>query len=194
MRKIQKTLIVLFVAAIAIACGESKKEKTVSGIIEDATMNNVVVTTADGSVWFSTTDADKSEVNGMLIGDTITVTYEGEISKDPSVSVTAAKKIVVKPAFRFDRTVVGKWLKPIEGQNGEDGIHIKENGIAESINSATLVYESWMCDDNKITLIGESIGNGQTIDFSETYTIDKVDNNTLILISDDGTVTSYHKH
>lgn len=58
---------------------------------------------------------------------------------------------------------------------GVMGIDILIEGQAQSINMATLRYTSWELqgEAGKILLKGQSVGNGQTIDFTETGIIAK---------------------
>ena len=46
---------------------------------------------------------------------------------------------------------------------------------------ATLQYKSWTQEDNRLILSGESIGNHQTISFSDTLKIFKLSEDSLIL-------------
>lgn len=169
----------LSLAAIAltmVACNNPNKENTITGVIIDATMINVVIVNGCDTMTFSTMDADKSEVNGILIGDTATVTYNGDIKKNNNFA--NATKLVVNP---IQDPLVGSWVKPIEGIGGFEGIEIVRNGVATSINSATLLYETWRRDGNLVILTGKSIGNGQTIDFSDSLVIQKLDADSLVL-------------
>ena len=66
-------------------------------------------------------------------------------------------------------TLTGDWIEPVPGNtNTIQGFSLKENGEATSINMATLQYKSWAQEDNRLILSGESIGNQQTISFSDT--------------------------
>lgn len=79
-------------------------------------------------------------------------------------------------------SIVGEWIQPVPGMEGQfQGINIKEGGDASSINMHTLVYQSWRHNGDKLTLKGESIGNGQTIQFDEVYEVEKLSGRTLIL-------------
>lgn len=80
--------------------------------------------------------------------------------------------------------VLGSWVKPIEGISGFDGIELKEGGLASSINSSTLLYETWSQKDDEIVLSGKSVGNGQTIAFSERYKVHKCDADSLVLVGE----------
>ena len=53
--------------------------------------------------------------------------------------------------------LIGSWI--IDDQY-QAGFKLKENGIAESINMATLPYSKWELKDNLLLLHGLSIGNG----------------------------------
>lgn len=83
--------------------------------------------------------------------------------------------------------IEGNWIQPVPGLEGQtQGVVIERGGKAASINMATLVYTGWSLDNENLTLSGKSIGNGQTIDFSETYTAKMPDANTLVLIDKNG--------
>lgn len=78
--------------------------------------------------------------------------------------------------------ILGHWLEimPVN-RHIIQGITIKDKGTAKSIGMKTLQYESWKLENNKLTLSGKSIGNGQTIDFSETYDVIEISPETLKL-------------
>lgn len=93
-----------------------------------------------------------------------------------------------------DGCITGKWTQPIPGQEGKvEGFELKKDGVAESINMATLQIEKWSKDSTTLTLTGKSIGNGQTIDFTETYTIAQGDKNSLTLVKDGSIVWALSK-
>lgn len=89
-------------------------------------------------------------------------------------------------------TVVGAWIMPIEGQLGEiQGIDLKEDGTASSINMATLVYQSWDQNGDDLYLTVKSIGNGMTIEGVDTLKIEKLTSDSLILESNYGYTLRY---
>ena len=177
----------IMAAAIALcgmtACGDNTP-KTFTGFITDASMNTVTVENAEGTFTFSTMDADKSEANGLLLGAPVTVDYTGKL-KDG----TAATKIATDPTYA---EAVGKWTMPNPiAPEGVMGVEIMVEGAARSINMATLVYTSWELqgEADKILLKGQSLGNGQTIDFTQTGMIAKTaDGNYTLTIEGTGTV------
>ena len=78
--------------------------------------------------------------------------------------------------------ILGHWLEVMPvNRHIIQGITIKDKGTAQSIGMKTLQYESWKLENNKLTLSGKSIGNGQTIDFSETYDVIEISPETLKL-------------
>ncbi len=89
--------------------------------------------------------------------------------------------------------ITGQWHAPVNGmENITQGFELHKNGSAESINMATLVYEKWSQPDcNTLLMTGKSIGNGQTIDFTETYHISMPDKNTLVLETNSGYEQKY---
>lgn len=78
--------------------------------------------------------------------------------------------------------ILGHWLEVMPvNRHIIQGITIKDKGTAKSIGMKTLQYESWKLENNKLTLSGKSIGNGQTISFSDTYDIIEISPKTLKL-------------
>lgn len=61
------------------------------------------------------------------------------------------------------------------------GVRLKKDGTAESVGMQTLVYNSWSTRSGQLILKGESIGNGQTIAFSDTLAIISLAKDTLTL-------------
>ena len=58
--------------------GCSSKAISSKGVVCDATMNTVtIVTNKNDTLSFSTMDASKDEVNGLLLNDTLEVFYTG---------------------------------------------------------------------------------------------------------------------
>ncbi len=184
MKNIKSLIAVLALCGLA-ACADNTS-KTFSGFIADASMNTVTVRalTADDTYTFSTMDADKSDANGLLLGAPVTVDYTGKL-KDGA----AATKVATDPTYA---EAVGKWTMPDPiSPESVMGIEIMVEGEAKSINMATLVYTSWELqgETNKILLKGQSLGNGQTIDFTETGVIAQTaDGNYTLTIEGTGTV------
>lgn len=77
--------------------------------------------------------------------------------------------------------LVGSWTQPIPGQQGQQGIKLEKGGKASSINMATLQYEGWKKEGQRLILTGKSIGNGQTLSFSDTLNIVKSTSDQLVL-------------
>ena len=160
-----KSLIAALAFAGLTACADNSP-KTFSGFITDASMNTVTVRalTDESTCTFATTAADKSDANGLLLGAPVTV----------------------------DAEAVGKWTMPDPiAPEGVMGVEIMVEGAARSINMATLVYTSWELqgEADKILLKGQSLGNGQTIDFTQTGMIAKTaDGNYTLTIEGTGTV------
>ena len=176
-----------FLAAVAALCGLAacgdNTPKTFEGGIADASMKFFFFN--DMSSYeiytFSTTDADKSEANGLLLGAPVVVDYTGRLEDG-----AAATKVATDPTYA---EAVGAWTMPDPiNPEKEIGIEIHIEGAALSINMATLVYTSWELqgEADKILLKGQSIGNGQTIDFTQTGVIAK-DAEGRYILNFDGT-------
>lgn len=83
----------------------------------------------------------------------------------------------------------GNWVEPIPGMEDQvQGVSLEKDGKASSINSATLQYKSWEQQGDTLVLSGQSLGNGQTIDFTDTYQIEKLTDKELTLKNNDMTI------
>lgn len=87
-----------------------------------------------------------------------------------------------------EKQLIGTWVEPIPSIPGQmQGVSLQQGGVASSVNMATLQYERWNTANGQLVLEGKSIGNGQTIPFTETLKIEKLDEGELILSSDGNT-------
>ncbi len=78
--------------------------------------------------------------------------------------------------------IEGAWVQPVPGmENMTQGFVLDEGGKASSISMATLQYETWKREADKLILSGKSIGNGQTISFSDTLDIVELTEDQLVL-------------
>lgn len=168
MKSIKMMVLALTAVGMTACCDNTPKQFT--GFITDATMNTVTVKelTSDKTQTFSTEEADKTQANGMLLGSPIVVDYKGCLEK-----VTAATKVTTDATYS---DAVGIWTMPDPiNPGGVMGIELMVEGAAQSINMATLPYSSWELqgEAGKVILKGQSIGNDQTIDVTQTGVIAK---------------------
>lgn len=88
--------------------------------------------------------------------------------------------------------IVGSWVMPVDGQPGAtQGIDLKEDGTASSINMATLIYQSWEQQGDDLYLKVKSIGNGMEIEGVDTLKIEKLTEDSLVLESNYGYTLRY---
>lgn len=86
--------------------------------------------------------------------------------------------------------LLGTWVENVPNMpNLKQGFVLEEDGTAGSVNMATLQYNSWQQNGNELILSGKSIGNHQTIDFTNRYKIQKLTEDTLVLQSGSRTYT-----
>ena len=88
------------------------------------------------------------------------------------------------------QSCVGEWVKPIEGQDGEEGFSLAADGTASSINRATLVYSSWEQKGDTVIVKGESLGNGINVPATDTL---YVQGDSLVQLYDGNVVAAYGK-
>ena len=76
----------------------------------------------------------------------------------------------------------GNWIEVMPvSLDVVQGVTLSADGKASSIGMATLQYEKWKAEDDKLILWGKSIGNGQTIDFSDTLTVASITADSMLL-------------
>jgi hypothetical protein len=170
-----------------VACKQAPVSKTVNGVVMDASMNNVTIITDSGDTLnISTMDADPAKVHGVLIDDSVKVTYQ--VEKLDGMKILQATELVVTVHSPY-YYIQGTWtepnpIKPDEAQ----GFILNQDGTARSVGMATLLYENWNLDDNELTMNYKSIGNGQTLEGTDTLTIVKINADSLVLADKAGKV------
>lgn len=79
-------------------------------------------------------------------------------------------------------SIVGKWTEPVPGMPQlQQGFILEEDGTASSVGMASLVYEHWKREQEQLILTGKSIGNRQTIAFSDTLQIELLSQDSLLV-------------
>jgi len=102
---------------------------------------------------------------------------------------TKDKKVPKIKTEKETNLLIGSWVEPNPiNENELQGIVIKENGIAESINMATLIYKKWWKDADKLILVAESVGNGTSSLDTTKYEVIKLNEKELELKNNDYTV------
>lgn len=108
---------------------------------------------------------------------------------DPATAAVTAAQSSVK-ATTENRAVLeklaGTWLAPIPGQPGNDwGYVFESTGEARTVNAATLRVKRWSLDPagKRLTIEGDSVGNGMTTPFIRVFEVESVDETTLVLLN-----------
>lgn len=99
------------------------------------------------------------------------------------VVIVGLGAIVASCSARYsNESFVGNWIEvmPANPQITQ-GITIDADGKARSIGMQTLKYEGWEYDGKNLILQGKSIGNGQTIAFTDTLEVVRLDQDTMSL-------------
>ena len=88
----------------SLAVAPTEDEKTIFGVVEDASMNNFMLVTSKGdTVFVSTMDQEPSEVGGFELGDTVQVNYIEE-EEEPGTNPRPTAKKVIVVGKKADRT------------------------------------------------------------------------------------------
>lgn len=175
--------LIAIAALICLAC--APKPLVINGTIVDGSMNTVTVATENGNVTFSILDADQSECNGMLVGCPVEITYRQPVDNG------FARAIKIKTDAKYN-TIVGRWI--VQDSDPEEGFELSTDDSATAIGQAAIEYQTWALSGNTLTLTGQSIGEDQTVAFTEVLTIKEIDAQHLVLVSSAGAEKSYiHK-
>ena len=79
-------------------------------------------------------------------------------------------------------SLVGRWTEPVSGMpDMRQGFELAYDGTATAIGTATLQYEQWSANGDSLFLEGKSIGNGQTISFTDTLIINSFQFDSLVV-------------
>ena len=195
MKHLSTTLLLVICIFISFSCSNKKSEAakcyhtktdTVYGLVGPGTAMHSLelckISPAD-TLWFAIDDSTDVKEANLVIGNRVEVIYKG--CKDEKVAI----KIVGDATYA---NAVGEWTMPDPiAPDKVMGVNIQVEGVASSINMATLVYKSWELTSDKdiIILHGESIGTGETFSFSDSARISK-DDKTLTMF---GTKVVYTK-
>lgn len=165
-----------------MSCKQANAPQEVNGLVYDASMNNItLITDAGDTVNISTMNADPAKVPGVLVDDSVRITYQKE--NMDGVEVLKAMDLVVTTHSPY-YYIQGSWVEPNPINADEvQGFTLNDDGTAASINMATLQMRNWDLEDDILILGYESIGNKQTIEGSDTLNVVKLDADSLVLSS-----------
>ncbi len=170
------------------ACQQTPAALTVTGDVQDATMNNISLVTTEGeTVNISTMDADPAQVPGVLIGDNVTITYELQ-KPDGTTEVKQATALTVNTHSPYFY-IAGTWVEPNPiDATAVQGVTLNTDGTAASVGMATLLFKNWSLDGNILSLTSESIGNKVTTTITDSLQIVKIDQDSLVLAAPTGDI------
>lgn len=99
-----------------------------------------------------------------------------------AILIMTSTAVLALCACEENKSLVGKWVQPVPNMpHMKQGFVLEEDGKASSVNMATLSYERWEQQNNQLILSGQSIGNHQTITFSDTFIIEELMQDRLVL-------------
>jgi hypothetical protein len=114
--------------------------------------------------------ADNADLKNshIVIGNVVVVVYKKEGDQIVATKITGSAD--------YDNAI-GRWTMadPIN-KTQRMGVELSINGVAKSINMATLPYTRWELQGKpgRLILFGQSIGNGQTFEEKTIVTIKKI--------------------
>jgi hypothetical protein len=122
------------------------------------------------------------EVSTFVLLVTLALTSCNQTTKQEAKNEEASTPKIDKN----ENLLIGSWIEPIPSSKNEfQGFTIKNDGSAESINMATLVYKKWWKEANKLVLVAESIGNSTSSIDTTKYEIVKLNQKELELKDND---------
>ena len=85
-----------------------------------------------------------------------------------------------------NESIIGQWTQPVPNMpQMRQGFVLGKDGKASSVNMSTLKYETWEKQNGRLILAGKSVGNRQTIAFSDTFAVEQPTQDRLILTKGD---------
>lgn len=191
--RILTTIFVFFLSA----CSQSNEKSTIKNVEGTLFIGHEVRSFTENGKKQSYWVIDKT---GNLISEYKKATNSSIINGQP---VSAVLRVEEKPRLSdgfgadYDGTynvlkiisllpvppsLIGEWEEPVSGHPSKfQGFVLESDGQAFSINMATLQYEKWQKKGNKLILSGKSIGNHQTINFVDEYTIKELTSEKLVI-------------
>ena len=123
------------------------------------------------------------------------MTYKKNNVRIAALVVLAALSISSCTQKETTPEIQGTWVQPIPGMTEQvQGFTLYSDGSAESVNMATLQYTQWsLPEPETLILYGQSIGNGQTIEFCDTLAIALLSYDSLVLHRGELDLTYYRQ-
>ena len=172
MKRMKRMLAATGLLLLTTACGSGTTTR-LSGTIAEVGDRRIVVQPATG-------DLDAADAaRALLPGAPVAVEYHGSYCDG-----IEATRIETDTTYM---EAVGRWTVPDPiAPDSVMGIELQCGGEARSLRMATLSYRGWTLtgERGRILLLGESIGNGQTIPFSEKGLIARSADGRLTLVVD----------
>ena len=188
----KKLRILVLSCIVAFASGCASSPVTVTGTVCDATMNGLsVIIDGTDTIYISTADADLQTPQGILLYDSVEVTYVEQRSEGVAVRKAQSLNVIFSPYT----AIVGRWVEP-NPINAEQvqGIEINADGTAASINMATLQFEGWtLTSPDSVAFDITSIGNGTSQEMTDEYAIELLDSQNLVLSRNGNVIWNLHK-
>lgn len=177
---ISATACLILILLFTLSCKKTTIPQTYTGVVYDATMNNITLITDKGdTVNISTMDTNPQKVPGVLINDSVQVTCDNKEVDGVKVLTAKDLSILVHSPYYF---ITGTWVEPNPINDKEvQGFILKDDGTASSVNTATLQFNKWNLNNRILTLNYTSIGNKQTIEGIDTLDVVRIDADSLIL-------------
>ena len=171
---------VLLAGLLLAACG-SDRITTFEGTLSEAQFNALTLIGEQGNpVTFRTEEAEFEFADELATGCRVKVLYRGRIREGSATAV----RIEVDPTCA---RLLGRWIEAEDGMGM--GIEFEAGGTARSIGMQTLIFTGWeQLPDGGLKLNGYSIGNGNTITFSEEWEIQELEPDRLTIAQSDLTL------
>ncbi len=123
-------------------------------------------------------ETEMEHPEALLSGAPLTVYYRGKLSSDKP---TAALRIVIDERYA---QLTGRWLDSEEPEL-DMGIGLVAGGKAYSIGMQTVAFERWEYLPDAIRLSGNTLGGGNSVPFSEVWSIEELNAERLTLSQPD---------
>ncbi|RPD38454.1 lipocalin family protein [Chitinophaga barathri] len=100
-----------------------------------------------------------------------------------TVVMEADSVAVVPDTVHIDSTLIaGRWMQPVPGLDSlTQGINLRKNGKASSINMHTLLYDKWLLVKDTLFLWSHSEGVKNPVSAIDTLLVKSLDDTSMVL-------------
>lgn len=179
-------IVVLLLVSAWLAAGcRDTTVYSAEGTIEKLDSVSLVLTDSEGSRTFLTGEARITGAGELIHGSPARVTWQGAYRKGRE---TAALEVWVNPVYA---SLLGRWVEHTPDYH--QGFELRAGGTAYGVGMSTVKVSQWeLPDPDHLWMMGVILGSGENTVFEDTFEIEKLTADSLVLRDGDYTMRLLH--